>query len=132
MARMKRLALLLVGLTASCQSSLGFLCSPGCGSSVLLGVSPTAVTDSLAATAAAQLDTVRVLNEGAGEFSWRAAAVNNSSWLALQPDSGKAGAAFVVRLDPAGLAAGTYRDSVVVDAMEASSQIIVPVTLRVY
>lgn len=78
-----------------------------------LVVTPTSLTDTTSATAAAHLDTLFVLNEGWGAMDWRAVLEQPATWLALQSDSGTGGGILLLRLDPTGLS-GTVADTVIV------------------
>jgi hypothetical protein len=118
-------------LAAACGTD-HVLCDfgPGCSQQGILQVSPTTLVDSASVAAGPQRIAVRVLNAGGGAMSWNALVLDGSSWLTLPVDSGRGGDSLVVRLDPAGLTVGDYRDSVVV-LSESGGTLKLPVDLRV-
>src|SRR5512143_2297122 len=101
--------LCLVGAAACSQESI----SPG-----VLALSPDKLIDSaVVSDTAHRALTIHTENLGAGLLHWVASVKHASPWLTIQPDSGTAGIdSAVVWADPAGLAAGFYRDTVVVSA----------------
>ena len=103
-------ALLCLSLAAACsQESI----SPG-----MLSLSPDRLIDSAVVNDTAHRAlTIHTENLGAGLLHWAASVKHASPWLSIQPDSGTAGIdSAVVWADPTGLAAGVYRDTVVVSA----------------
>jgi hypothetical protein len=103
-------AVLCLFVTAGCgQESI----SPG-----ILAVSPDRLTDSAVVLSTAHRAlTIHTENLGAGLLYWVATVKHASPWLTIQPTTGMAGVdSAVVWADPTGLAAGVYRDTVVVSA----------------
>ncbi len=100
-----------------------------------LGVAPAKLTLAAAAgSAALQLDSVGLKNAGeGGALSWSAAAAHGSAWLSFNPRGGSTPGWLHVQLNPAGLAPGTYNDSVIVSAGNAAgSPAAVPVEFVVH
>ncbi len=85
-------------------------------------------------SAAQRLDSVRLKNDGeGGALSWSAAAAHGSAWLSFNPRGGSTPGWLYVHLNPAGLAPGTYNDSVIVSAGNAAgSPAAVPVEFIVH
>ena len=105
----------------------------------LLCVTPS-LPDTLADSAAAgsglrRSDTISITNCGGGELRWTAAVQRGSSWLAVQPDSGAVavgGLSPQVMFDPAALAAGVYRDTIVVNSTTGNGVALIPVRFDVH
>ena len=100
-----------------------------------LGVAPAKLTLAAAVgSAALQLDSVGLKNDGeGGALSWSAAAAHGSAWLSFNPRGGSTPGWLHVQLNPAGLAPGTYNDSVIVSAGNAAgSPAAVPVAFVVH
>src|SRR5205814_6652550 len=100
-----------------------------------LGVAPTQLTFGAAVgSAALQLDSVAVKNGGRGRaLSWSAASARGSAWLAFNPRGGATAGWLRDHVNPAGLAPGTYNDSVIVSAGNAAgSPAAVPVAFVVH
>lgn len=57
---------------------------------------------------------ILVTNSGQGTFSWKA--IKAQAWLTLSPDSGNAGTSISASVNPSGLSAQTYSDTVTVTA----------------
>lgn len=87
-----------------------------------LSVAPAEVRDSAAVgSTALDGDSLAVMNTGPGTLSWIARLTIGESWLAfVGPNSGTAPAKLRLAFNPAGLATGVYRDTVVVSAENAS------------
>src|SRR5512146_487979 len=103
-------AVLCLVVAAACsQESI----SPG-----VLALSPDKLIDSAVVNDTAHRAlTIHTENLGAGLLHWAASVKHASPWLTIQPDAGTAGIdSAVVWADPTGLAAGVYRDTVVVSA----------------
>jgi len=100
-----------------------------------LSVAPTQLTFGAAVgSAALQSDSVVLKNDGeGGALSWSAASAHGSAWLAFTPRGGSTPGWLHVQLNPAGLAPGTYNDSVIVSAGNAAgSPAAVPVAFVVH
>lgn len=84
----------------------------------MLALSPDRLIDSVVVNDTAHRAlTIHTENLGAGLLHWVASVKHASPWLTIQPDAGTAGIdSAVVWADPTGLAAGVYRDTVVVSA----------------
>jgi hypothetical protein len=111
--------------------SPGDLCDSCPGNISILDVSPTSFEDSAPATSGPRFLTIHVLNDGGGDLLWHAVVLHGSAWLSLQPDTGKGGDSTVAQANPAGLAVGDYRDTVVVVDWLTSVARYVPVDFRV-
>jgi hypothetical protein len=78
----------------------------------LLAVSPTSVQDSASVSSSVQhTATLQITNAGSGTLSWTA--TKTAPWVTLSKSSGGAPDSVAVTLSPAGLAAGTQRDTIV-------------------
>ncbi|HEV2749283.1 MAG TPA: Ig-like domain-containing protein, partial [Gemmatimonadales bacterium] len=88
-----------------------------------LMLAPGQVQDSAAVgSMAAGGDSLSVQNGGPGTLSWVAHLANGESWVAfVGPNSGTAPATLRIAFNPAGLAMGVYRDTVIVDAENAAN-----------
>jgi len=85
-----------------------------------LSVLPSRLLDSAAVgSLALRGDSIKLVNSGTGTLSWTAHRVLGSPWLTLSQTSGRAPAEIRVALEPAGLAPGVYRDTVIVSAENA-------------
>src|SRR5690349_12382563 len=86
-------------------------------------VAPGQVRDSApVGIIAAADDSLSVANGGPGTLSWVAHLATGGSWLAfVGPNSGTAPATLRIAFNPAGLATGVYRDTVIVDAENAAN-----------
>ncbi len=85
-----------------------------------LTLTPGTVRDSVAVgSVALAAESVAVVNTGEGTLSWSARPAQGAPWLELSPGNGTAPARLRVMLDPAGLEAGMYGDTVVVTAENA-------------
>ncbi|MDH3457591.1 MAG: hypothetical protein OER90_12205, partial [Gemmatimonadota bacterium] len=96
--------------------------------------SPTALRDSAAvgSTALRSL-TVSVSTNGAGTLSWTATTALKSAWLTLSALSGTAPSSVTITLNPAGLAEGVHRDTILVSATgSAEGPARIPVEFTVY
>ncbi|HEY3457356.1 MAG TPA: hypothetical protein VGK64_22440 [Bryobacteraceae bacterium] len=86
----------------------------------VLGVTPGSLSfAALAGGVNPPPQTLNVLNNGAGGLNWNAS--KNQPWLSLSATSGSGPAAIAVGVATAGLAAGTYTDTVTVNAPGAGS-----------
>src|SRR2546425_6601305 len=86
-----------------------------------LAIAPGRVLDSAAAgSVAMQHDSLTLSNTGSGPLAWSARAAANGAWLDVTPTSGTTPARLRLQLNPAGLAPGVYRDTVVVSAGQAA------------
>ena len=86
-----------------------------------LAITPTQVLDS-AAIGSTRLggDSLAVQNAGQGTLSWSARLARGDPWLAIvSATSGTAPAMLRLAFNPLGLPSGVYRDTVVVDAVNA-------------
>jgi len=98
----------------------------------ILSVTPGSVSKTALATGSSVADTLTVANSGSGSFTWFAS--KDSSWLSLSPSTPgqPQNTSLIVTLNPAGRTAGTYTDTVVVDAGAITgSPVKIPVTLTV-
>jgi len=87
-------------------------------------------TLSFAAFTAAITQTITISNAGTGTLSWTASA--DQPWVSLDATLGTSPSAVSVKVNPAGLAPGTYQASVrVVSPEAANSPLVIPVTLAV-
>jgi hypothetical protein len=83
----------------------------------ILTVTPAAIRDSaLAGSTTAIIRTLRIDNTGSPTFTWTA--TNNKPWLTM-PASGAENTTVSLTLNPTGLAAGLYADTVIVIAAGA-------------
>jgi hypothetical protein len=85
----------------------------------VLTVAPASVRDSaLVGSSTTVMHTLAISNMGsAGTFNWTATKLK--SWLSLNPNSGSGNGNVTLTLNPTGLTAGTYQDTVVVTAAGA-------------
>lgn len=99
----------------------------------LMDVEPPAVLDSATVgDTQPRVTILLVLNLGGSELRWRSRLVHAASWLSVRPDSGVAGLdSIVVEANPNGLAAGVYRDTIVVSVVAQAVAGTVPVEFRV-
>ena len=110
------------------------LCACTLGSNIvpkgpILSVAPMAITRTDNVGAAAQTDSVAIVNAGGGELPWKAHIQNGSGWLAIVPDSGTAPSKLLVTTSPGVLAAGTYRDLIQIQDLSTGSIQVVTVEL---
>jgi len=77
-----------------------------------------------------KVDSLSIRNAGGGDLHWTARTVHASPWLSLQPDSGVAGSAMVVKADPTGLPLGNYQDTLIVTSTIGGA-VLVPVLFRI-
>jgi hypothetical protein len=92
---------------------------------------PDSLIDSAATGSTAhRLGPLAIVNQGGGELDWDATAIGKSSWLAFQPESGKAGNPMMVVFKPDTLPPGIYHDTVVIRTPSAISK--TPVRFTVY
>src|SRR2546425_5092137 len=85
-----------------------------------LAIAPGRVLDTAAAgSVAMQHDSLTLSNTGSGPLAWSARAAVNGVWLDVSPTSGTTPARLRLQLNPAGLAPGVYRDTVVISAGQA-------------
>src|SRR5712692_70977 len=107
------------------------LISPPSGG--LLVVEPNALRDSAAlGSTEARLQHIGITNAGAGRLAWNASVVQGSPWLSLGAASGTAPDTLPLWLAPSGLAAGDYRDTLVVASTgSGAGQLRIPVLFRV-
>ena len=85
-----------------------------------LALTPGTVRDSAAlGSVALAAESVAVANTGQGTLVWTARPAQGAPWLELSPGTGTAPARLGMMLDPVGLAAGVYRDTIVVTAENA-------------
>ncbi len=99
-----------------------------------LDVAPVQIRDSAAAgSAAARADSVAVANAGQGTLSWSVRLRLGEQWLSVSPSDGIAPAKLHLSFNPLGLAAGVYRDTLLVTAENArGSPALVPVEFFVH
>jgi hypothetical protein len=128
---MNRLALLSALCLGAACGGPDVLCDGCTGNISILDVSPTSFEDSAPATSGPRFLTIHALNVGGGNLLWHAVVLHSSAWLSLQPDTGKGGDSTVAQANPAGLAVGDYRDTVVVVDLLTSAARYVPVDFRV-
>src|SRR5439155_435423 len=88
-----------------------------------LALAPDKVLDSAAVGSTAMGgDSLAVTNQGPGTLSWTARLAVGDGWLTFMgPNSGTAPAKLRLAFNPAGLATGVYRDTVVVSAENAGT-----------
>lgn len=101
----------------------------------MLRVSPESLLDSAAAgSTTPRVMTIEVTNVGGGELRWRAMIKHASPWLSLAPDTGTAGQTPAPQLqaNPTGLVVGSYRDTVIVEALAGTGSRQMPVEFRIY
>ena len=98
-----------------------------------IGLSPVSLSFSgKAGSANPAAQTVTVSNTGGGTMSWSATKVMGTAWLVLTPASGAAPSAVTVSVGLAGLAPGTYGDTIqVAGAGAGNSPRKLPVSLTV-
>ncbi|HET9385528.1 MAG TPA: hypothetical protein VFO67_10295 [Gemmatimonadales bacterium] len=96
-----------------------------------LNVSPPSISATAEERANDQQDfDLAISNSGGGTLAWFAGA--DASWISLSPLAGLAPSTLRVRVDPRGLAAGTYTGQVTVSAPGAvGSPVVVPVQLTI-
>ena len=124
------MALVLAASASTCK--LGELVNPSRPG--ILSVSPLQVTDSApAGSTAPRTLTVSVSSVASADgLAWSARIAQGSSWLHLTPLSGSAPDSVTLSLDPAGLAVGSYRDTLIFNiAGSALAPLTVPVEFRV-
>ena len=99
-----------------------------------LDVAPVQIRDSAAAgSAAPRADSVAVSNVGQGTLSWSVRLRLGEQWLSVSPRDGVAPAKLRLSFNPAGLAAGVYRDTLLIIAENArGSPVLVPVEFVVH
>ena len=97
----------------------------------VLSVKPGAITDAvLFGDPTKQEHSLAITNSGRGDFSW--SATKDADWITLSAPSGLEGDTITVTLDPAGMAAGTYKGHIIVSSPGATgSPETVDVTLTV-
>lgn len=101
----------------------------------ILRVNPDRLLDSaVVGSTTPRVMTLEVMNEGAGELRWRATIKHGSPWLSMTPDAGTAGQTPAPQLqaNPTGLVVGSYRDTVIVEALSGTGSMQVPVEFRIY
>jgi hypothetical protein len=99
---------------ATCQIDR-LLKSSGKGDHPVLGVAPTAITDSArAGSDDVREQTIGITNNGDGSFTW--AATKDKGWISLDPTQGSAPGAFTASLDAHGMAPGTYHGTITIHA----------------
>jgi len=110
----KPLAVLLAALgVVTCQLD-ELVKPPDTGS---LSVSPSVLQDSAAlGSVAAKQHGATIGNTGPGTLTWTASRALGSQWLVLGATSGTSPFTLPINLDPDGMAAGVYRDTVVIAA----------------
>jgi Big-like domain-containing protein/invasin-like protein len=116
-------------VTATCK--LDKLITPP--SSGLLSVAPVSLSDSAPlGSSAAHARAIAIANSANGRLQWTAATTRGSTWLTLSAPVGTAPDTLTVTLDPTGLAAADYRDTILVTATGSSAgQLRVPILFRV-
>jgi hypothetical protein len=93
-----------------------------------LAVAPASL--SFAAPSAALTQTITISNAGTGTLAWTASV--DQPWVSLDATLGTSPAAISVKVNPAGLAPGTYQANVRVVSPDAvNSPLLIPVTLSV-
>jgi uncharacterized protein (TIGR03437 family) len=81
-----------------------------------LVVSANTVTfESIVGSAAPAAQTIRITDPSRSQFAWTATQSANSAWLKLDKTSGTGDSSLAVSVDPAGLAAGTYNATIVIN-----------------
>jgi uncharacterized protein (TIGR03437 family) len=104
-----------LALTAASASALNFTASAGSTATQSSGVTVAALIRNVSMQASATVSTPA-----------------GGNWLSVTPSSGTTPVAIVVRVNPTGLAAGTYQGSVALTSPDASnSPLTIPVTLTV-
>lgn len=119
-------------LAGACTDSLCG-CTPPVGP--LLSVTPDRLLDSAAVgSSTPKVMTIEIINAGGGALRWRAMIKHASPWLSLAPDTGTAGQTPAPQLqaNPTGLVVGSYRDTVIVEALAGTGSRQVPVEFRIY
>jgi len=102
-----------------------------------LSMSLAAVSAAAGQSVAVLQQSLRVLNNGAGQLDYQASfrTTSGGAWLSVTPVEGRvsatAPASVSISANPAGLAAGTYSGLVTLTAAAADQQVFVPVTLTV-
>ncbi len=100
----------------------------------VLTVTPGSVNATALATGSSVAETLSVSNTSTGNFTWSATKVLGGAWLSLAPSTPgqPQNTSLILTLSPAGLTAGTYTDTVLVDAgVIAGSPTKIPVTFTV-
>jgi Viral BACON domain len=117
-----------VGLLGVAACSLSDLGSQG----AIMSIVPSQLADSASAgDTTPRVLTLDIANQGGGELRWQAQLTTPAAWLSLQPGSGIAPSVIQVRADPAGLAIGDYRDTVIVFSSSASGAAAIPLDFRI-
>ena len=89
-SRMARGLLVVVLAVSAATCRIGDLI--GHSKLAVLEVDPDSVSDSAAVgSTAPRINPVDVINDGDGDLDWKAVIKHHSSWLTLDPDSGRAG-----------------------------------------
>ena len=98
----------------------------------VIGVTPARVVHSMPPGSASKPDSVAITTAG-GERPWTARHAADASWLTLVDTSGSAPGRLHLTLNPSGLAAGVYRDTIVIVVPDDPSvaQVRVPVELQI-
>ena len=100
--------LVLVLVATTCQ--VDELITPGVGNARVL---PGQVTDSASVGSIRSITfSVSITNSGVGSLTWTATIVGGAGWLSLSTTSGAVPSTVDLTLDPTGLFAGTYRDTI--------------------
>jgi hypothetical protein len=97
----------------------------------VLGVNPTAITDSArAGSDDVREETIEITNDGNGGFIW--SATKDKGWISLDPTEGSGPGTLTASLDVHGLAPGTYHGAITIRAKGTDDSIAtVSVTLVV-
>ena len=101
--------------------------------SKVIAVTPARVIDS-AVAGESQRSSRLVISTASADAAppWTARRVSNAAWLTIADSSGIAPDTLLFTLDPAGLAPGTYRDTIAIDPSDpAIARVRVPVELRI-
>ncbi len=79
-----------------------------------MSVTPDSLAESaVVGSTTPRVDTIRIANLDSGVLPWYAQ-TDSAAWLSIQPASGMTPGTLQVRADPTGLAAGVYRNDVIV------------------
>lgn len=114
------------------SGTLPFTISRGTGR---IAVSPTSVALTVISGTTTSADQqLRIANAAAGSLEWSLSVTGSGdlSWLSVTPQNGSAPSDVTIRMNPVGLAPGTYRASLNIASGDAdNSPVVVPLSLTV-
>ena len=118
-----------LAVVTSCSVGMLFDAPP----TKVIGVTPSRVVDSAAAGDAQHSSTLAISTASPDAAPrWTAHRITNAAWLSLADSSGTAPDSLGITLDPAGLSAGIYRDTIAIDPSDPRiAPVRVPVELHI-